>query len=177
MDYLVLTHTHFDHAENAAYLKENFELRIIVHQSESELLKKGENPIVAGTILPTRFLARSLARRIQQIFNYQAVTPDIPVSKEFDLAPLGINGHILHTPGHTQGSITVIIENEIAIVGDTLFGILPGSIFPPFEQNLPQMIKSWGLLVGTGCKVFLPAHGGERSLNLLSKQYRKYNNR
>lgn len=40
IDYLILTHTHFDHAENAAYLKEHFGLRIIVHQSEAELLKK-----------------------------------------------------------------------------------------------------------------------------------------
>lgn len=177
VDYLILTHTHFDHAENAAYLKEHFGLRIIVHQSESELLKKGENPIVAGTIPPTRFLARLLARRIQQIFHYQPVTPDILVGKEFNLAPLGINGHILYTPGHTQGSMSVIIENDIAIVGDTLFGILPGSVFPPFGQDLSQMIESWGLLARTGCKVFLPAHGGERSLDLLSKQYRKYKKR
>lgn len=177
IDYLILTHTHFDHAENAAYLKEHFGLRIIVHQSESELLKKGENPIVAGTIPPTRFLARLLARRIQQTFHYQPVTPDILVSKELNLAPLGINGYILYTPGHTQGSMSVIIENEIAIVGDTLFGIFPGSVFPPFGQDLPQMIKSWSLLVGTGCKIFLPAHGGERSLHLLSKQYCKYSKR
>lgn len=177
VDYLILTHTHFDHAENAAYLKEHFGLQIIVHQNESELLKKGENPIVAGTILPTRFLARLLAGRIQQLFHYQAVTPDVLVSKEFDLAPLGIKGHILHTPGHTQGSMSVIIDNEIAIVGDTLFGIFPGSVFPPFGQDLPQMIESWGLLIGTSCKVFLPTHGSQRSLDLLSKQYRKYTKR
>ena len=174
LDYLILTHTHFDHAENAAYLKEHFGLRIIVHQIEAELLKKGENPIVEGTILITRYLARLLARRIRQRFHYKPVTPDILVSKEFNLAPLGINGYILYTPGHTQGSMSVIVENEVAIVGDTLFGILPGSVFPPFGQDVHQMIESWSLLVGTGCKVFLPAHGGERSLDLLSKQYYKY---
>jgi len=174
LDYLILTHTHFDHAENAAYLKEHFGLRIIVHQFEAELLEKGENPIVEGTILITRYLARLLARRIRQRFHYKPVTPDILVSKEFNLAPLGINGYILYTPGHTQGSMSVIVENEVAIVGDTLFGILPGSVFPPFGQDVHQMIESWSLLVGTGCKVFLPAHGGERSLDLLSKQYYKY---
>jgi hydroxyacylglutathione hydrolase len=73
--------------------------------------------------------------------------------------------------------MSVIIENDIAIVGDTLFGILPGSVFSPFGQDLSQMIESWGLLVGTGCKAFLPAHGGERSLDLLSEQYRKYTKR
>jgi len=173
IDYLILTHTHFDHAGNAASFKERFGLRIIVHQSEAELLKKGENPPVAGTIAPTRFLARLFART-QTLFRYQAVEPDILAGREFDLTPLGISGHILHTPGHTQGSVSVVIENEIAIVGDTLFGMFPGSIFPPFGQNLPQIIESWGLLAGTGCKVFLPAHGGERNLDLLYKQHRKY---
>lgn len=176
VDYLILTHAHFDHAANAAYLKEHFGLRIIVHQSESELLKKGENPVVAGTVLPSRFVAFLFERMFRQIFHYEAATPDILVHEEFDLAPLGINGRILHTPGHTQGSISVIVDKEIALVGDTLFGILPGSVFPPFGQDLPQMMKSWGLLAGTGCRVFLPAHGGERSLNVLSKQYRKYSN-
>jgi len=173
IDYLILTHTHFDHAENAASLKERFGLRIIVHESEAALLKKGENPLVAGTIAPTRLLGWLFART-QFLFRYRAVEPDILAGREFDLTPLGISGHILHTPGHTQGSVSVIIENEIALVGDALFGMFPGSVFPPFGQNVSQMIESWGLLAGTGCKVFLPAHGGERSLDLLRNQYRKH---
>jgi hydroxyacylglutathione hydrolase len=176
IDYLILTHTHFDHAENAVSLKERFGSRIIVHESEAALLKKGENPLVAGTIAPTRFLARLFART-QTRFRYRAVEPDILMGREFDLTPLGISGHILHTPGHTQGSVSVIIENEIALAGDTLFGMFPGSIFPPFGQNVPQIIESWGLLAGTGCRVFLPAHGGERSLDLLSQQHRKHTGR
>jgi len=177
IDYLILTHTHFDHAENAAHLKRHFGLLILVHQSEAGFLGRGRNPLVAGTLAPTRFLARLVAHRIDKIFPYQAVTPDLLLDEEFNLAPLGIKGRVLHTPGHTQGSMCVIIDNEIAIVGDALFGIFPGSVLTPFGQDLPRMVKSWGLLAGTGCRLFLPAHGTERSLDLLSRQYRKYTNR
>jgi hydroxyacylglutathione hydrolase len=173
IDCLILTHTHFDHAGNAASLKERFGFRILVHQSEADFLKEGENPPVAGTVAPTRLLAR-LFTLMEPWFRYRAVEPDILMDREFDLTPLGIDGHIIHTPGHTQGSVSVIVENEIAIVGDTLFGMFPGSVFPPFGQNLPRMIESWGRLAGTGCKLFLPAHGIERSLDLLCKQHRKY---
>jgi hydroxyacylglutathione hydrolase len=41
---LVLTHTHFDHAENASKIKETYNSRIIIHKSELECLKKVNTP-------------------------------------------------------------------------------------------------------------------------------------
>ena len=49
---LVLTHTHFDHAENASKIKETYNSRIIVHKSEVEYLKKGKRPYQRALIKP-----------------------------------------------------------------------------------------------------------------------------
>jgi glyoxylase-like metal-dependent hydrolase (beta-lactamase superfamily II) len=68
----------------------------------------------------------------------------------------------------------VIIENEIALVGDTLFGIFRGSVFPPFADNPKLMVQSWKKLLDTGCTTFLPAHGSERDKAVLKRQYDKY---
>ena len=43
IDYLVLTHTHFDHAGNARFIKENYSAKVIVHQSEKINLETGTN--------------------------------------------------------------------------------------------------------------------------------------
>ena len=51
------------------------------------------------------------------------------------------------------------------------------SVFPPFGQDIPRMIESWRILAGTGCKLFLPGHGGWRSLDQLTRQYQKYTGR
>ncbi len=41
LSYLIITHAHFDHTENAAYLKDRFNCKIIIHESEAEYLKQG----------------------------------------------------------------------------------------------------------------------------------------
>jgi glyoxylase-like metal-dependent hydrolase (beta-lactamase superfamily II) len=95
------------------------------------------------------------------------------VDNLLDLNDLGINACIMHTPGHTSGSISVIVDDEIAIVGDTMFGVFGGSVFPPFAENVLQMIQSWGKLLQTNCKVFIPSHGTANSRSLVEKDYVK----
>jgi len=56
IDYLVLTHSHFDHAGNAEYVKEKFNAKVIIHASEYEYLKTGNSPLPKGSIFPTKFI-------------------------------------------------------------------------------------------------------------------------
>ena len=57
---LVLTHTHFDHVQNAAEIKREFAARIMVHALEAEGLEQGENPPIQGTLPFTRMMTRIL---------------------------------------------------------------------------------------------------------------------
>jgi glyoxylase-like metal-dependent hydrolase (beta-lactamase superfamily II) len=86
----------------------------------------------------------------------------------------GFNAFVMHTPGHSPGSISVIIDNEIAIVGDAMFGVFRNSVFPPFADDLKQMVLSWGKLLETECTSFLPGHGTEKNRGLLQRQFEKY---
>ncbi|MCM2287141.1 MAG: MBL fold metallo-hydrolase [Desulfobacula sp.] len=172
---LVLTHCHFDHAENAAKLKQTHGTPIWVHRSEGACLRNGENPVIQGSIPVTKFLIQVLSRtRRLGHLNYAPADYDRLVDERLDLNPFGFPGYILHTPGHTPGSLSVIIENDIALVGDTLFGILRGSVFPPFAGDPKLMVQSWKKLLDTGCTTFLPAHGSERNKAVLKRQYDKY---
>jgi hypothetical protein len=40
-------------------------------------------------------------------------------------------------------------------VGDAMFGVFNWSVFPPFADDVPTMIKSWRKLLKTGCHSFL----------------------
>jgi len=99
---------------------------------------------------------------------------DIHVRDEYDLNRFGITGYILHTPGHSPGSMSIIIEDEVAIVGDAMFGVVKGAVLPPFGEDLKLMVKSWKTLLDTGCTTYLPGHGTERTQDILKRQYNKY---
>ena len=67
-------------------------------------------------------------------YNYRSVDPDVEVDKTFCLNEFGIDAYIIHTPGHSPGSLSVVVDDEVALVGDTVFGVFRGSVFPPFQM-------------------------------------------
>jgi glyoxylase-like metal-dependent hydrolase (beta-lactamase superfamily II) len=173
LDYLILTHTHMDHAENSHRIKGKYNALVIVHKNEASYLTSGNNIIPQGTNFFTRILMNFLAKYLAPRIRYKPCKYDYLVDTKFDLNDFGFNAYIMHTPGHTSGSMSVIIDDEVAIVGDTMFGVFKGSVFPPFANDIKQMINSWGKLLETNCSVFIPSHGSANSRSLVQKDYNK----
>lgn len=171
IDFLILTHTHFDHCQNAALLRSRENCRIIAGEAEKVFTETGYTPIPNGTNWLTGPLSKMgkhlLSRRN---FSYPPFPVDISVSKSYDLKYL----EIISTPGHSAGSLTIVVDKEIALVGDTLFGIFRQKVFPSFADDIPEMIRSWDKLLQTGCRIFLPGHGRAVERKLLQKEYAKY---
>lgn len=167
----ILTHTHFDHAENAARIKEVYGARIIVHESEAAYLERGDSPLPAGTVPHTRIFMKLFKNKAQPMFRYAPAKPDIIVGESFDLGIFGFNARIIHTPGHTKGSISVIADEEAAFTGDNMVGVSERSIFPPFGDDIPGIFRSWKTLLDTGCRIFIPVHGRPRERSVLERHY------
>lgn len=170
---LILTHAHFDHASNAMKIKEKYNAKLVVHRNEADDLSRGATSLPKGTIFLTKWFD-VFGEKAAKWVKYKPVEYDVIVDERYDLKELGFDSYIMHTPGHTEGSISIIIDNEIAVVGDAMFGIFKGSIFPPFADNTQSMIESWKKLLDTECTIFLPSHGTANSRELLQKQYNKY---
>ncbi|MCU0237203.1 MAG: MBL fold metallo-hydrolase [Acidobacteria bacterium] len=173
LDALIVTHAHYDHAGCAARLQDKYEARVIAHIAEGPFLARGENNIVRGTNALTRLAVAVLGRHFARRARYEPCRPDIQVDPSFDLGEFGFKAHALHTPGHTAGSLSVIVDDEIALVGDAMFGIFPGSVFPPYAEDAGTLVRSWGKLLATKCRLFLPAHGSANSRQLVQKDYEK----
>lgn len=176
IQYLILTHSHFDHAGNAKAIRDKFGCKIILHRAEEHYLKTGEICPPKGTNSVTRFILKNLAPKFSDRLKCEPCQADILIDMAMNLSSFGFSAALLPTPGHTPGSISIIVDNEIALVGDTMFGVFSGSVFPPYADNVANLIKSWGLLLETKCEIFLPSHGREKSRLQLLKDYQRRKN-
>lgn len=172
---LILTHAHFDHSANAHKVRERYNAQVIIHQSEAKYVMTGENIPPRGTIAVIDYMVRTFSKPLASIARCQPCKVDYTFDSIYDLSGWGFNAFLMHTPGHTGGSSSVIVDNEIALVGDAMFGVFWWSIFPPFAADQNQMINSWHKLLGTECKIFIPSHGTANKRSLVEKDFNKRN--
>lgn len=173
LDYLILTHTHNDHAANAYRIKKNYNASVIVHKAESHHLTEGKPVIPKGTNIYSRTLVNLFDKVATSLFRYDPCPADIIIEDSMDLKVFGYNGSIIHTPGHSSGSISLIIDDEIALLGDVMIGRGIHYTYPPFADDPLTLIRSWKKLLDTNCSLFIPSHGWANKRELVEKVYMK----
>jgi glyoxylase-like metal-dependent hydrolase (beta-lactamase superfamily II) len=159
IDYIIVTHAHYNHVGHLAEIKEKSGAKVLAHRDAISHLRKGHTPFPEGTMLFSKIISKTGNRFFSDGGKFTQVEPDIIIEEDYDLSTSELTVSIIHTLGHTSGSICVIINNESAIVGDTLFNMIPGTVYPPFASDEYELIKSWKKLLATGCSVFYPGHG------------------
>jgi len=142
--YIVITHAHIDHIAGAQHLKRLTEAPILYNQNDLPLVKMMD--VQASWLrMPTPEVA----------------PPDAPLVDGQTLAISGISGTILHTPGHTQGSLCLYLpEHSLLLAGDTLFAGSVGRTDLPGgdTQQLIRSIHTQLLTLPDDVRV-VPGHG------------------
>lgn len=163
---IVITHAHIDHAGNTAKIKSLSGAQVIAHEGDLVYFRGEKKMHFCSTGWFGRLFSKTGA--IQK--SYALFEPDILLTSktQFSLNTYGINGEVISTPGHTEGSISVVIENDKAIVGDLVSsGILLGGIIrthkakrPPFEDNPLLVSQELQSMANRGVTTFFMGHGG-----------------
>lgn len=174
LKHLFLTHSHYDHCQNAAQLKDKYQYKIWLSEKEEGFAKNGFTPLPKGTNLFSNWISILGQNLPKKNFSYPVFFPDVLIKEDGILESEGLK--IILSPGHTDGSISIIVDEEIAIVGDALFGIFKNSVMPPFADDKKMMLQSWEKLLNTRAQLFLPGHGKEIERKLLQKELIKYQN-
>lgn len=119
MQLIVLTHVHFDHAENAPVLSRRYNIPVAVHKNDEELFDSFDKQPLKSYGLVGRIV---LGLSLKVLRNTKVERPEklIYVADGDDLASYGIRARIHELPGHTLGSIGVDVEEEHLFVGDEL---------------------------------------------------------
>lgn len=170
---IILTHTHYDHTGCLAEIKKRSGAKVLVHTSEKGYLEKGITPFPRGTMCFSKMISGIVNSLMVSKSKYQPVNPDLVVGNEYDLGKYLPGAKVISTPGHTAGSISLVIGNEAAFVGDTLFNVMPWSVFPPFANDVSELLKSWQRLIAADCRKYFPGHGKPIYLQRLKVSYEK----
>jgi glyoxylase-like metal-dependent hydrolase (beta-lactamase superfamily II) len=135
---LLHTHGHSDHAGSTADLRRLSGAPAAIHAADAARLRSGRN----GPLPPTRLEARMIRPLVDKPF--PGVEPDVVFKEELDLAPYGVDGRVVMTPGHTAGSVSALLASGEAIVGDVLMGGVMGGTFMGSRPNLHYFAEDSG---------------------------------
>lgn len=156
---IVLTHGDYDHAGNAAHLRERFGAKLAMHRDDVGRVERGDwNWGLKAK--PDRF---SALFRIAALFikpgPFDTFQPDLYLEDGQSLDDYGSDARVLHLPGHTPGSIGILTSGRDLFCGDLLanFFFRPGLEF--FINDLTAARASVERLRGLGVRMVYPGHG------------------
>ena len=148
--YLIITHYHPDHMGLAGELIE-LGIKLVVADVQNDFIHCSDN-----------IFQREKHCIYVPIKDDKAIVISCADSRNF-LAEIGIAGEIVYTPGHSDDSISIILDEGIAIVGD----LDPLDSVLAYNDNT-VLKNSWNKILGHNLKVVFYGHANERDISELN---------
>lgn len=158
-----LTHGHWDHIAFLGELRELANAPIAINRREQPWVEQGLRTLPEPVNLVGAALELAVKRFALPRQTWGGVPVDLALGDErFPLEQYGVRGTLIHTPGHSAGSMSLLLQSGEAFVGDLAVNGLPQRFGPnmsAFAEDPDRVIHSWRTLLAAGAKVIYPAHG------------------
>lgn len=169
---IILTHSHTDHTGSARVLQDICQAPIALHPLEAPLLVNGTN----GPLKPTGAIGRMIASasKLESRVKPVPLYPDLFLADGTYLAEYGIDARIVHTPGHTPGSLSVITSTGDALIGDLLLRMplrFGRPSYPFFIDDLAALKSSIRTILDLKPANLYAAHGGYLAIDAVLRWF------
>jgi glyoxylase-like metal-dependent hydrolase (beta-lactamase superfamily II) len=109
---IILTHGHWDHIGSAAEIKKLTGANVVLHQNEKHWLEESLKPMPPGVTTWGKISTKLFSWTIVPFVHIEPTKIDIVLQDEtFSLVEYGISGKIVYTPGHSSGSVSVLLDS------------------------------------------------------------------
>jgi hydroxyacylglutathione hydrolase len=163
---IVISHSHPDHAAEAAPLKRLVGAPIAMNFAELKYVDGSERCPSTPTGLAGALFLKTPLPHLQ----FESFRPDLNADREFDLRPYGVEATVLPTRGHSPGHLAVYVPatGELLAIDLIAGGIGIGGVmfngrpaWPPFHEDKGEVFASLRrLLKLPGLQKIHVCHGG-----------------
>jgi len=164
---ILLTHGHIDHAGSAVALKRLTGAPIAMHRADAPLTATRNLKIPPGRT-PVVNAAGAVLRVLGWAVPLEPFVPDIWLENGMSLREFGFDARVVHTPGHTAGSVSVAFDDGTLFVGDALLNLTHVS-FPLWWEDGAAAKESARKLGSLRPRVCYTGHGRPFDQNALDE--------
>ena len=154
---ILITHGHIDHAGSAVALQKVTGAPIALHRGDARLVETPSLKIPPGRNAATEVIG-ALMRAFGWAMPLETFTPEVWLEDEQSLREFGLDARVIHTPGHTAGSVSVLCDDGALFVGDAILNLVHVA-FPLLWENAPQAHASAQKIHALKPRVCYTGHG------------------
>jgi len=129
LEYLLLSHCHFDHTGGARTVRDEYGCRIVAHELDAIYLESGDNRVTGAAWYGARL---------------EPFTVDIQLRGQESSLSIG-SGTVtaIHCPGHSPGSVvyTAEIDGQLILFGQDVHGPLHSELLTDEKQYLNSLAR------------------------------------
>ncbi|PKK37559.1 hypothetical protein BWI96_06780 [Siphonobacter sp. SORGH_AS_0500] len=168
---IIHIHGHGDHCGSTAEIKLKYpHIKSAIHIADNHMCLEGKSDKTINVRLMSKILKPFVSKPFP-ICNNEILIDNDP-------RDYGLDAEIIHTPGHTNGSISLLFKDGSAIIGDVLMGGYLGGKFGSekpnyhyYATNMDEVNKSIEKLLNLDLSNIYVGHGGPLSKNQVKKWY------
>lgn len=145
LEYIFITHEHFDHILSVEKLREKYSAKLVAQRLASKNINSPNKNLSKFTDLIYGFMKKTQKEKIDGFCVNQA---DIEFDESFELLWHRNLFKFYHTPGHSDGSCCILLNNWL-FAGDSLFaGDIESSIIGGAKSKKDYAQKTLPFLQG-----------------------------
>jgi len=156
---IFITHAHLDHYGGAAAVREKTGAPIAIHPADAQSMIEGKTPLGSirdwDWVEPTMPLVEQWAQA-----PLSPTEPDVLLEDGDDLRAWGLtDAVVIHTPGHTPGSTTLLVDGKHALVGDLIATTGEARAQRTYADNWDELAASLRRVQEMEPEIVYPGHG------------------